>query len=144
LFVQDSTEHSYPTEYAEIVEDRRRSGSNWRHESKHTGARDYLLKDAFLKEMVEAIRAAHADKKYFPREIAARLADRMMRPDLSAREIEILKMVSKGLTNKNIGQALGISSFTVKNHANSIIEKLEVCNRTKAVTISIQNEDHQS
>lgn len=102
------------------------------------------MKDAFLKEMVEAIRAAHADKKYFPREIAARLADRMMRPDLSAREIEILKMVSKGLTNKNIGQALGISSFTVKNHANSIIEKLEVCNRTKAVTISIQNEDHQS
>ena len=102
------------------------------------GAQGYLLKDASLKEMVEAIRTVHAEKKYIPREIAARLADRIMRPDLTPRELEILKMVSKGLTNRNIGHALGISSFTVKNHVNSIIEKLEVGDRTEAVTISIQ------
>lgn len=102
------------------------------------GAKGYLLKDASLKEMVEAIRTVYADKKYFPRGIAARLADRMMRPDLTSRELEVLKMVSKGLTNKTIGQALGISSFTVKHHVDSIIEKLEVGDRTEAVTISIQ------
>jgi two-component system NarL family response regulator len=88
--------------------------------------------------MVEAIRSVHAGKKYIPREIATRLADRMMRPDLTARELEILKMVSKGLTNKDIGHALGISSFTVKNHVNSIMEKLGVGDRTEAATISIQ------
>jgi DNA-binding NarL/FixJ family response regulator len=102
------------------------------------GAKGYLLKDASLKEMVEAIRAVHGEKKYFPHDIAVRLADRMMRRDLTARELEVLKMVSKGLTNKTIGQVLGISSFTVKNHLNSIIEKLEVCDRTEAVTTSIQ------
>jgi DNA-binding NarL/FixJ family response regulator len=102
------------------------------------GAQGYLLKDTSLKEMVEAIQTVYAGKKYIPREIAARLADRIMRPDLTARELEILKMVSKGLTNRDIGQALGISSFTVKNHVNSIIEKLEVGDRTEAVTISIQ------
>jgi DNA-binding NarL/FixJ family response regulator len=102
------------------------------------GAQGYLLKDTSLKEMVEAIRTVHAGKKYIPREIAARLADRMMRPDLTARELEILKMVSRGLTNRDIGHALGISSFTVKNHVNSIIEKLGVGDRTEAATISIQ------
>lgn len=102
------------------------------------GALGYLLKDTSLKEMVDAIRTVHAGKKYIPREIATRLADRMMRPDLTARELEILKMVSRGLTNRDIGHAPGISSFTVKNHVNSIIEKLEVGDRTEAVTISIQ------
>jgi DNA-binding NarL/FixJ family response regulator len=102
------------------------------------GAKGYMLKDASLTEMVEAIQAVYANKKYIPREIAARLADRMMRPDLTARELEILKMVAKGLTNRSIGQALGISSFTVKNHVNNIIEKLEVCDRTEAVTTAIQ------
>jgi DNA-binding NarL/FixJ family response regulator len=102
------------------------------------GALGYLLKDTSLKVMVEAIRSVHAGKKYIPREIATRLADRMMRPDLTARELEILKMVSKGLTNKDIGHALGISSFTVKNHVNSIMEKLGVGDRTEAATISIQ------
>jgi len=102
------------------------------------GAQGYLLKDASLKEMVEAVRAVHAGKKYLPNAIAARLADRMMRPNLTARELDILKMVAKGLTNRNIGHALGISSFTVKNHVNRIIEKLEVSDRTEAATISIQ------
>jgi two-component system, NarL family, response regulator len=62
----------------------------------------------------------------------------MMRSDLTARELEILKMVSKGLTNKQIGHALGISGNTVKNHVNSIIEKLEVSDRTEAATTAIQ------
>jgi len=102
------------------------------------GAQGYLLKDTSLKQMVEAIRAVHAGKKYIPQDIAARLADRMMRTDLTPREIEILKLLSKGPTNKQIGHALGISENTVKNHVNSIIEKLEVSDRTEAATTAIQ------
>lgn len=102
------------------------------------GAQGYLLKDTSLKNMVEAIRAVHAGKRYIPQDIAARLADRMMRTDLTTREIEILKLLSKGPTNKQIGHALGISQNTVKNHVNSIIEKLEVSDRTEAATTAIQ------
>jgi two-component system NarL family response regulator len=102
------------------------------------GVHGYLLKDVSMMEMVEAIKTVHSAKKYFPREIASRLADCVMHLDLTARELEILKMVSKGLTNKDIGRVLGISNFTVKNHVNNIIEKLEVCDRTEAVTTAIQ------
>jgi len=102
------------------------------------GAHGYLLKDTSLREMVEAIRTVHAGKRYIPRDIAARLAERMMRTDLTPREIEILKLLSKGPTNKEIGRALSISENTVKNHVNSIIEKLEVSDRTEAATTAIQ------
>ena len=102
------------------------------------GAHGYLLKDTSLREMVEAIRTVHAGRRYIPRDIAARLAERMMRTDLTPREIEILKLLSKGPTNKEIGRALSISENTVKNHVNSIIEKLEVSDRTEAATTAIQ------
>ena len=102
------------------------------------GAEGYLLKDTSLKEMVEAIKSVHVGKRYIPRSIAARLAERMMRAELTSRELEILKMLSKGLTNKEIGHVLGISNNTVKNHVNSVIEKLEVSDRTEASTTAIQ------
>lgn len=101
------------------------------------GAQGYLLKDAPQSDMIDAIRAVHAGKRYFPRQIAARLADRMMRTSLTARELEVLKMLARGLTNKQIGCALDISDNTVRNHVNSIIEKLEVCDRTEAATTAI-------
>jgi two-component system NarL family response regulator len=62
----------------------------------------------------------------------------MMRSSLTARELEILNMLSKGLTNKQTGKALKISENTVRNHVNSILEKLEVADRTEAVTVAIQ------
>jgi DNA-binding NarL/FixJ family response regulator len=62
----------------------------------------------------------------------------MMRSNLTAREFEVLKMLPRGLTNKQIGRALGISDNTVRNHVNSIIEKLEVAGRTEAATVAIQ------
>jgi len=102
------------------------------------GAQGYLLKDTPLKEMLEAIRTVNAGKRYIPRQIAQRLAERMMRSELTARELEILKMLAKGPTNKQIGHALGISDYTVRNHVNSIIEKLEVSDRTEAATTAIQ------
>jgi DNA-binding NarL/FixJ family response regulator len=102
------------------------------------GAQGYLLKDTSLREMVEAIRTVHAGKRYVPSNIASRLAERMMRTDLTVRELEILKMLAKGPTNKEIARALGISDNTVRNHVNSIIEKLDVSDRTEAATTAIQ------
>jgi two-component system NarL family response regulator len=61
-----------------------------------------------------------------------------MRSDLTARELEVLQMLARGLTNKEIGSALHISGNTVRNHVNSIIEKLEVSDRTEAATTAIQ------
>jgi len=101
------------------------------------GAQGYLLKDSRQAEMVEAIRAVHSGKRYFPRDIAARLAERMMRTELTPREVEVLQMLARGLTNKEIGNALEISGNTVRNHVNSIIEKLEVSDRTEAATTAI-------
>ncbi len=71
------------------------------------GARGYLLKDMSRDEIVAAITLVHAGKRYFPPAIAARLAERTHRSSLSARELEILELLSKGLTNKEIGQAFG-------------------------------------
>jgi two-component system, NarL family, response regulator len=102
------------------------------------GAQGYLLKDTPQREMIEAITAVHHGKRYIPRHIAARLADRMMRSSLTTREMEILEMLVKGLTNKEIGNALEISDNTVRNHVISIIGKLEVSDRTEAATAAIQ------
>ena len=95
------------------------------------------LKDAPQSDMLEAIRAVHAGRRYFPRHIAARLAERMMRTNLTPRELEVLQMLARGLTNKQIGSALDISGNTVRNHVNSVIEKLEVSDRTEAATTAI-------
>jgi two-component system NarL family response regulator len=102
------------------------------------GAQGYLLKDTSLREMVEAITTVYAGKRHVPSHIASRLAERMMRTELTARELEILKILAKGPTNKEIAQVLGISDNTVRNHVNSIIEKLEVSDRTEAATTAIQ------
>jgi two-component system, NarL family, response regulator len=102
------------------------------------GARAYLLKDTSRDEIIAAIKAVHAGQTHFPKRIQERLLDRKQRHGLSAREVEILELLSKGLTNKAIGQALGISKFTVRNHVNRILEKLEVCDRTEASTVAIE------
>jgi len=102
------------------------------------GAQGYLLKDTPQAAMVEAITTVHAGKRYLPSHIAAHLAERVMRSDLTAREVEILGMLAKGLTNKEIGRVLTISENTVRNHVVSIIGKLDVSDRTEAATAAIQ------
>jgi two-component system NarL family response regulator len=108
------------------------------YRSVQAGAQGYLLKGVPQADMIEAILTVHAGRRYFPRYIAARLAERIMRSDLTARELEVLQMLARGLTNKEIGSALRISGNTVRNHVNSIIEKLEVSDRTEAATTAIQ------
>lgn len=102
------------------------------------GARGYLLKEMSRDEIVAAILAVHAGKQYFPSGIAARLAERNHRSSLSRRELEILELLSKGLTNKEIADVFGISKHTVRNHINNITQKLDVSDRTEAASVAIK------
>jgi len=102
------------------------------------GARGYLTKEMSRDEIVAGIVAVHAGKEYFPPAIAARLAERNHRSSLSPRELEILELLSKGLTNKEIGQAFGISKHTVRNHINNITQKLDVTDRTEAASVAMK------
>ena len=102
------------------------------------GAQGYLHKEAPAEEIVRAIRSVHAGHQAFPRRIAERLSNDRMTAGLSHREREVLELVAKGLTNKEVANTLQISQFTVRNHLNHITEKLEVSDRTEAIFIAIQ------
>ena len=98
------------------------------------GARGYLLKGMFGEELMDAIRAVHAGKSRIPAVIAERLALRMGGSPLTTRELDVLKLIVAGKSNKEIGAELAISEATVKTHINSILSKLSVTDRTQAAT----------
>ena len=102
------------------------------------GVQGYVLKDSPEQELLDAISEVYAGRHYFPPPIASRLADRIGRSDLSAREVEVLGMLAKGLTNKQIADALSISSYTVRSHVANLTKKLNVCDRTEAVTVAFR------
>jgi len=102
------------------------------------GALGYLLKSMLQSDLVAAIRAVQAGRKYVPAEIAMELSARLGDQDLSARELEVLRMVAVGGSNKRIGANLGISEQTVKGHLKNILGKLAAKDRTHAVTIAVQ------
>jgi two-component system NarL family response regulator len=102
------------------------------------GAIGYLLKDSAHDEIIAAVHAVHSGTLHLPQWVVSRLSERKARPSLSQREIEVLEMVSKGLTNKEIGRLIQVSPLTVRNHVRHIIEKLDVADRTEASTVAIQ------
>lgn len=102
------------------------------------GALGYLLKSASQDEVIEAIRAVSQGKRRIPTELAIRLADRVGRSPLSARELEVLRLVVQGLTNKDIAKRLFISDITARNHVISLLSKLNAKDRTEAATIAIR------
>ena len=102
------------------------------------GARGYLLKDMFGDELMESIRAVHAGKSQIPAAIAQRLAERVSAPDLTTREMDVLRQIVAGKSNKEIGRDLFISEATVKTHVNSLLSKLGVSDRTQAATTALQ------
>lgn len=102
------------------------------------GAVGFLLKDTLRSELVNAIRLIHSGGKKVPEEIALQMAEHVADDALSAREIEILRNVAQGRSNKIIGDELGISEYTVKNHLKSILSKLNADDRTHAVTIALR------
>jgi two-component system NarL family response regulator len=102
------------------------------------GARAYLLKDMVGEQMLEAIREVYAGRRHIPPEIGARLAERLPLSELTARELEVLSLIVKGLTNSDIAGVLKISKGTVKIHVNNIYGKLGVNDRTQATTTALQ------
>jgi DNA-binding NarL/FixJ family response regulator len=102
------------------------------------GACGYLLKSSERDELLAAIRSVNAGERYFPAQVAQRLAQRMARPSLSDRELEVLRLIVKGRANKEIASDLGIAEITAKQHVSHILEKLGVLDRTQAATAAIQ------
>jgi DNA-binding NarL/FixJ family response regulator len=100
------------------------------------GAAGYLLKSTLRKEMLDAIRAVHAGRRYVPAEIASEIAIHAGDDPLTERETDVLGLVALGKSNKEIGRHLLISEETVKAHVKGIFEKLGVGDRTHAVTVA--------
>jgi len=102
------------------------------------GACGYLIKDVLGEELVSAVRAAAAGRRVIPPAVAHRLAEFIPRVDLTERETEVLRLVAKGLRNKEIARVIGRTPGTVKVHLANILEKLGVEDRTQAVTLGLQ------
>ena len=100
------------------------------------GATGSILKSMIRRDLLEAIRAVHNGRRYIPPQIAAELADHYAEDELSDREIEVLREVATGTSNKLIASHLSISEATVKAHLKNIMLKLEACDRTHAVSIA--------
>jgi two-component system NarL family response regulator len=102
------------------------------------GARGYLLKDTFAEGMLEAIRNVHAGRRLIDPAVAARLMDRLNEPSLTSREIGVLELVARGMTNREIGTALSVGEETVKAHLKHVFVKLGASDRTEAALIAVQ------
>jgi len=109
------------------------------YQSVEAGASGYLLKDMDSEVIIQTIHDVHMGNMCFPQSISQRLTERKRRPELSPREREIIELVAKGFTNKEIASALNLSQFTVRNHINSLTSKLQVSDRTEAAFFAIQS-----
>ncbi len=103
-----------------------------------SGAVGYLLKSMLRTELIITIREVHAGRRRIPPEIAAGLAEHLTVNDLSTREIEVLRSVAAGNSNKSVADKLSISEDTVKGHMKSIMAKLGANDRTHAVLIAMK------
>ena len=101
------------------------------------GARGYLLKDMLLSDVISAIRTVQRGERVIPAAVAVRLAEFPERSDLTERELEVLQLVAKGLSNKEAARAIGRMDETVKIHLKNIFAKLGVADRTEAVTVAL-------
>jgi two-component system NarL family response regulator len=108
------------------------------YRSIQAGAQGYLLKDMFFEELESAIRKVHGGARLIPGSVAERLAARMSSTELTSRELEVLRQIVDGKSNKEIANELSISEATVKSHINNILSKLGVSDRTQAATRALQ------
>src|SRR5262249_53996446 len=108
------------------------------YQALQAGASGYVLKDVGRDELTGAIRNVHAGKAWIQSSIQPVLAERAERHDLTPRELEVLKLLVRGLTNREIAQVLGNSENTVRNHTIRIFAKLYVSDRAEAVSAALQ------
>ena len=102
------------------------------------GALGYLLKSSPREELLAAIRSVAAGKRWLPEEMASLLAERLARPEPTPREREILGLIAKGRSNKEVANELSLSEDTVKRHVSNVLQKLGVQDRTQAVTEALR------
>lgn len=102
------------------------------------GAKGYLLKDMLRTDILGVVRTVHSGRRGIPAPIAARLAEHTPRIALTPRELEVLSLLAKGFSNPEIGRIIGRTEGTVKVHVKNILHKLEVGDRTEAVTVGAQ------
>ena len=102
------------------------------------GARGYVVKGTVREELLSAIRAVHAGKKHVHGPVAEKLAEYLGSEKLSEREMQVLREMAAGKRNKEIGADLSIAEDTVKMHVKNILEKLQVSDRTEAVTVALR------
>ena len=103
------------------------------HKALKAGARGYLLKDTPRPELLDAIRRVHCGETCIPPRISQKLVEKMNHPELTEREVEILRLIADGESNKAIGDKLGITEGTVKTHVKGLLKKLHAPGRTAAV-----------
>ncbi len=108
------------------------------HRALAAGARGYLLKDMMRTDLLGVIRAVHCGQRGIPGPIAARLAEHTPRIGLTARELEVLRLVAEGLSNAQVADRIGRTEGTVKVHLKNILQKLDVRDRTEAVTTALR------
>jgi two-component system NarL family response regulator len=108
------------------------------YRSLQAGARAYLVKTVAREELIDTIRSVHSGERCISSAVGARLAERMTHPDLTAREMEVLQLIVKGRSNKEIASDLSIAEVTVKLHVGHILTKLRVNDRTQATTTALQ------
>jgi DNA-binding NarL/FixJ family response regulator len=107
------------------------------HRALEAGARGYLIKDMLLTDVLAAIRAVHRGERVIPMAVAAKLAEFTPRTDLTPREVEVLQLVARGLSNRDVAGIIGRTDETVKVHLKNIFAKLGVADRTEAVTLAL-------
>jgi two-component system NarL family response regulator len=102
------------------------------------GAASYLLKDTLAEDLVRVIREIFAGGRPLPPPVAQRLADRMLQPELTARELDVLRLIARGMRNKEIAARLGIGEETTQGHVKNILAKLGLHDRTEAVAVAVR------
>jgi DNA-binding NarL/FixJ family response regulator len=108
------------------------------HRALEAGAQGYIIKGMPYQTLVTAVERVHAGKRFLPSPVANALASRMPDSDLSSRELEVLKLLAAGKSNRDIGNKLGITEATVKSHVSTILMRLNVNDRTQAVVTALQ------
>ena len=102
------------------------------------GASGYILKSMHMDELLSVIRSVHAGRRHISPEVAARLAEHLGDDDLTARELDVLRLIRDGHRNKQIADQLAISENTVNFHIKNLVDKLQANDRTHAVTIAFR------
>ena len=108
------------------------------HRAMGAGASTYLLKDTLSDDLPRIVREVHAGRQTLPADVAARLQERAAHPTLTAREIEVIRLVAAGRRDKEIAVALSLSTHTVRVHMKNIFTKLGVSDRTEAMSVAIR------